>query len=94
MSSDPVSLAEKLIAVVARAFYSDSIIIVLDALVREKYIRDEELGPRLKLSSKDVRRILAHLESEYLVKYEDLTMSDGRTRLFSVFSVNIFLLLV
>eukprot|EP01041_Mallomonas_annulata_P010743 gene10743-22442_t len=71
---------ERLIAAVARAFYNDSVVAVLDALVREKYIRNEEIGPRLKLSGKDVRKILNHLEEELLVKYEDLTMDDGRTR--------------
>jgi hypothetical protein len=34
------SIAERLINTVARAFYVDSVVVVLDALIREKYIRE------------------------------------------------------
>jgi len=77
---NPIALIERLIAAIGRAFYTDDVVIVLDALVREKLLRDEEIGPRLKLSGKDVRKILYHLESELIVKSEDLTMEDARTR--------------
>ncbi len=80
MNSNSLQSVERLISTIARAFYTDNVVVVLDALVREKYIRNEEIGPRLKLSSKDVRKILTHLEEEHLVKYEDLTMDDGKTR--------------
>ena len=36
-------IAENLIHTVARAFYTDNFVVVLDALVREKYIIEEEL---------------------------------------------------
>ena len=36
-------LAETLVHTVARAFYSDSYVVVMDALVREKFIIEEEL---------------------------------------------------
>jgi len=75
-----LNLVERLISTVARAFYTDNVVVVLDALIREKFIRDEELGPRLKLSGKDVRNVMNLLEKEYLVKYEDLTAEDGKTR--------------
>ena len=41
--SDYDYLAEQLVQTVARAFYSDNYIIILDALIREKYIVMEEL---------------------------------------------------
>lgn len=78
-SSNTIYIVERLIATVGRAFYNDNVVIVLDALVREKFIRNEEIGPRLKLSGRDVRKILNLLESECLVKSEDLTMDDGKT---------------
>ena len=36
-------LAESLVHTVGRAFYTDTYVIVLDALIREKYIIEEEL---------------------------------------------------
>ena len=80
MTSNPIYLVERLVAAVARAFYTDNVVVVLDALVREKFIRNEEVAARLKLSGKDVRKILTFLEEELLIKYEDLTMEDGKTR--------------
>ena len=71
-------LVEKLIELVGRAFYSDNYIIILDTLVREKFIREEELGPRLKILSKDIRKIISQLESEMLISYENMIMDDGR----------------
>ncbi len=73
------ALVEHLVATVARAFYTDTYIIVLDALVREKYIIEEELGPRLKLSPKEVRKITTHLESEMLIKFENVYLEDNRS---------------
>ena len=72
------AIAEKLVATVARAFYPDDYVVVLDALVREKYIREEEIGPRLKLPDKDVKKILNQLHEEMMVKMQELTMEDGR----------------
>lgn len=73
------SLVEKLIRTVARAFYIDSYVIVLEILIREKYLREEEFAPRLKLPEKDVNKVVRQLESEMLIRYEDMVMDDGRT---------------
>jgi transcription initiation factor IIE alpha subunit len=73
------ALAEKLVQTVARAFYPDNVVAILDALVREKYIREEELGPRLKLPNKEIRKVLCQLQEEMIVKCEDVTMEDRRT---------------
>ena len=74
------SLVEKqklLVQTVARAFYTDDVVILLDALVREKFIKSEEIGPRLHISKNDVTRILLQLETkEGLIKCEYLTI-DG-----------------
>lgn len=72
-------LVENLIKTISRAFYNDNIIIIFDTLIKEKYIREEELGPRLKLSNKEIRKILLQLKEEMLIKYEDITMNDQKT---------------
>jgi transcription initiation factor IIE alpha subunit len=71
-------LVERLVKTIARAFYNDTVIAVLDNLLREKFIREEEISPRLKLPAKDVRRVIQQLESEMLVKFEDMVMEDNR----------------
>ena len=40
--------AELLIGATARAFYPDDCVVVLDALVRDKFIREDEMGARLQ----------------------------------------------
>jgi transcription initiation factor IIE alpha subunit len=64
------SLVEKLVRTIARAFYTDSYVIVLEILIREKYLREEEFAPRLKLPEKDVNKVVRQLESEMLIRYE------------------------
>lgn len=73
------SSVEKLIRTIGRAFYTDSYVIVLEILIREKYLREEEFAPRLKLPEKDVNKIVRQLESEMLIRFEDMVMDDGRT---------------
>ena len=67
---------EALIRTVARAFYTDNVVVVLEALIREKYIREEEMGPRLRLHDKTVRVVVNKLEEEMLVSHESIFMSD------------------
>ena len=71
-------IVERFVRTVSRAFYTDGVVVVLDALLREKYIREEELGPRLRLQEKEVRRIVTKLEEEMLVKCESILMEDLR----------------
>jgi transcription initiation factor TFIIE subunit alpha len=73
------ALCEKLIKTIARAFYSDPFVLALDTLIREKFIREEEFGPRLKLTNKEVSKVIRQLESEMLIRFEDMMMDDGRT---------------
>ena len=74
-------LIERLVKTVARAFYPDNTIIVLDALVREKYIKESELGPRLRMKEKDIRAVLNRLENkDLLVKHESLLTRDLDTK--------------
>jgi transcription initiation factor IIE alpha subunit len=68
---------EKLVATIGRAFYTDPHIIVLDTLLREKYIRLEEIGPRLKMSSKEIRTVLTQLENDMLIHSENMILEDG-----------------
>lgn len=71
------AIVEKLVATVARAFYNDTVVVVLDALLREKFLMEEELGPRLRLPPKEVRKILNLLEEEMLVNSEDVFYDDS-----------------
>ena len=76
---NPSRLVEELIRTIARAFYDDTTVLILDALIQERFIRDEELGPRLKLTPKEVKKIVTQLETEQFVSYQDLTMEDMRS---------------
>ncbi|CAB1117304.1 unnamed protein product [Ectocarpus sp. CCAP 1310/34] len=68
--------AERLVATIARAFYTDITVLVVDTLIREKYIKDkdEDLGSRLNLQPKQVRSALAELLAEGFAAKE--MMSD------------------
>ena len=73
--------AEALISTVARAFYSDDCVMLIDVLLRDKYLRDDDMAPRLSLPAKQLRRTLQFLEEEMLVKHElvdDLAMGGSQ----------------
>lgn len=87
-SSHNVLLAEELIGTVARAFYTDHVVVVLDALVREKYLIEEEIGPRLKLSAKETRKLITQLEAEMLVKSENVPIEDDSCSFWKCFYID------
>ena len=77
--------AETLIATVARAFYDDDVVCLIDVLLRDKYLRDDDMAPRLSLPSRQFRRTLQFLEEEHLVKHElvdDLAMGGSQNTKF------------
>eukprot|EP01038_Epipyxis_sp_PR26KG_P008443 gene8443-11421_t len=77
---DQILQVEQLIATIARAFYSDTVVVMIDALLREKYIIEEEFGPRLKLQSKDIRKYITQLEEyEMLIKHEIVTINPSNS---------------
>ena len=47
--SDLTVYAEALIATVARAFYDDDAVCLVDVLLRDKFLRDDDMAPRLSL---------------------------------------------
>ena len=59
-----------LIATVARAFYDDDAVILIDVLIRDKFLRDDDMAPRLQLPAKKLRETLRFLQDEHLVKEE------------------------
>ncbi len=69
--------AEHLIKTVARAFYDDTAIALIDVLIHDKFLRDDnDMGERLQLPPKQIRKTLQYLQDEHLVKNEainDLT---------------------
>ena len=70
--SDLTVKAEALISAVARAFYEDEAICLIDVLLRDKYLRDDDMGPRLSLQPKQLRRVLQFLQEEHMVKFEEV----------------------
>ncbi len=62
--------AEQLIRAVARAFFTDEYVLVIDVLIRDRFLRDDDMGPRLKLGTKGLKKVLERLEKEMLVKKE------------------------
>lgn len=68
--SDLTVYAEALIATVARAFYDDEAVILIDVLIRDKFLRDDDMAPRLSLPAKKLRATLQFLSEENLVSSE------------------------
>lgn len=68
--SDQTVYAEALIATISRAFYDDEVVCLIDVLLRDKFLRDDDMGPRLSLPAKQLRRTMQFLQEELLVKYE------------------------
>ena len=63
--------AKALVKTVARAFYDDHTIVVVDFLLDAKFLRDgNSMGKPLHLSTKQVRHALAFLHKEHLVNQE------------------------
>lgn len=76
--SDLTVFAESLIATVARAFYDDEAICLIDVLIRDKFLRDDDMAPRLNMPAKKLRATLQFLQDEHLVKSESVDdLSQG-----------------
>jgi transcription initiation factor TFIIE subunit alpha len=83
--SDLTVYAEALIASVARAFYDDDAVCLIDVLIRDKFLRDDDMAPRLSLPAKKLRSTLQFLQEERLVKFEtvdDLTQGGSQATKF------------
>lgn len=105
--SDLTVYAEALIATVARAFYTDDAVCLIDVLIRDKFLRDDDMAVRLSLPAKKLRSTLLFLQQEHLVKLEELddlneggsqvcvVLCDGSNANFSFLSIitHIYLLL-
>lgn len=59
------------------AFYPDNYVVLFDALVREKYIRQEELGPRLKLPNEEVRKMVVQVCNQRAICTMHFSPCDG-----------------
>jgi transcription initiation factor TFIIE subunit alpha len=68
--SDLTVYAEALIATVARAFYDDDVVSLIDVLLRDKFLRDDDMAPRLSLPARRLRATLQFLQEEHLVRLE------------------------
>lgn len=74
-----VEYSERLIRTVGRAFYSDSIVVLLDLLLNEKFIIEKEIPFRLHLREKETSRLISQLQKERLIHVEDI---DGVKHLY------------
>jgi transcription initiation factor TFIIE subunit alpha len=78
--------AEKLLRCVCRAFFPDDCVMIVDVLVRDKYLRDDEdMEARLKLPLKEIRQIMTFLKKQHIVSTElvdDLVDGGGRSTQF------------
>jgi transcription initiation factor IIE alpha subunit len=70
--ADLTVYAEALISAVARAFYDDECIVLVDVLISQKYLRDDDMSQRLNLPAKKLRATLQFLQEEHLVRTEDV----------------------
>lgn len=80
--ADQTVHAEALIQTVARAFYGDDVVCLIDVLIRDKYLRDDDMGQRLSLPARKLRMTMQFLQEEHLVKYElvnDLSTGGSQT---------------
>jgi transcription initiation factor IIE alpha subunit len=67
-----IQLVEELISAVARAFYDDDVICIVDVLIRERFLRDDTMSNFLHLPTKRLRKTLQFLKDEHIVQYEDI----------------------
>lgn len=70
--SDLTVFAEDLIKTVARAFYDDEVVCLIDVLIRDKFLRDDDMAPRLQLPVKKLRATLQFLANEHIVREENV----------------------
>jgi len=70
--SDLTAHAELLVSLVARAFYGDETVAVVDVLLRDKYLREDDMSKRLSLPGKMLRKIMEYLRDEGLVRVEEV----------------------
>ena len=68
--SDLTVHAERLISAVVRAFYDDDAVCLIDVMIRDKFLRDDDMQQRLQLPSKKLRATLQFLQDEHLVNFE------------------------
>ncbi|TMW55182.1 hypothetical protein Poli38472_013944 [Pythium oligandrum] len=70
--STMAGLVEKLVNLIGRAFYADEHVVVLQALIREKFLKDDEMGNAVNLQTRQVRKIMNELHQDMLVCEEVL----------------------
>jgi len=83
---------ESLLKSVARAFYPDQCVLLIDVLIRDKYLRDDaDMSTRLKLPLKELRRHLQHLMQEQLVRKERVDdLEEGGSRATEFFYIDYY----
>lgn len=79
----PIELATRLVRAVARAFYADDTVVVLEALLRDRHLRDTDMETRLGVGAKQARRLVVELLEEHLIRSEEvLDEATGKRELY------------
>ena len=78
MSDEKPALVVELIRLVARVFYRDEHVVVLDRLARAPFIRDDDLRKVFELPEPKVRHILRDLQTERLVACDEKVSENKR----------------
>jgi transcription initiation factor IIE alpha subunit len=77
MSEKPALVVE-LIRLIARVFYRDEYVVVLDRLACAPFLRDDDLRNVFALPPQQVRQILRNLQSEFLVACDENVSENKR----------------
>jgi transcription initiation factor IIE alpha subunit len=56
MDENPLDTAKRLVRAVGRAFYSDEVVVMLEMLLRDRYLRDSTMDKRVGISAKLVSK--------------------------------------
>ena len=91
-NSDMTVIFESLLKSVARAFYPDPCVLLVDVLLRDKYLRDDaDMESRLKVPLKELRKALQHLVQEQIVKKERVDdLEEGGSRATEFFYIDYY----
>lgn len=83
----PLEMAKRLVRAVARAFYDDAVVAVLDALLRDRHLRDADMDQRMGGLSHKMVRVVVVGWSAWVVGYVRRLRGRSLTRLLSIVHV-------
>lgn len=74
-----IIVLEEFVDSVGKAFYTDEIVVILNFLMREKFVKESELAARLQITDKIAKEAVSFLmDSELLISFENIEGSERR----------------